>query len=74
MQREALARIHELERAVIRRNDPDVTAAWASLQTSNHFHWMSTKPGAGAIHRPYLSAKDAHRIFMDAVESLEKRI
>jgi alpha-amylase len=74
MQREALARIHGLERAVIRRKDPQVTAAWASLQTSDHFHWMSTKPGAGAIHRPYPSAKDAHRIFMDAVAAFEKRI
>ncbi len=74
MQREALARLHDLERAVNRLNHPEITNAWARLQTSNHFHWMSTKPGAGAIHRPYPSAKDAHRIFMEALGQLASRV
>lgn len=74
MQREALARVHELEKKIAAANDPGLADAWARLQTSNHFHWMSTKPGAGAIHRPYASAKDAHRCFMDAVAHLESLI
>lgn len=74
MQREALARLHDLERAVNRINDPEITRAWASLQTSNHFHWMSTKPAAGAIHRPYPSAKDAHQLFMEALSHLAARV
>lgn len=71
MQREALARVHGLEKKIAASNDPVLTDAWARLQTSNHFHWMSTKPHAGA-HRPYASAKDAHIRFMGAVEHLER--
>lgn len=74
MQREALAKVHELEKSVAALDDPEVTRAWAHLQTSNHFHWMSTKPGAGAVHRPYPSAKDAHRIFMTALEGFKTHI
>lgn len=74
MQREALARVYELGKKIAARNEPVLTEAWARLQTSNHFHWMSTKPGAGAIHRPYPSAKDAHRRLVDAVEHLERLI
>ena len=78
MQREAIARLHDLEKDVIAANDATLTHAWAKLQTSNHFHWMSTKGGAdGGAHSPlipYPSPREAHARFMRVLDDLEAEL
>jgi alpha-amylase len=78
MQREAIARVHDLEKDVIAANDAALTHAWAKLQTSNHFHWMSTKGGAdGGAHSPlipYPSPREAHARFMRVLDDLEAEL
>ena len=75
MQREAITKVHELEKEVLAANDPEITHVWAKMQTSNHFHWMSTKGGAdGAAHSPlipYPSPREAHSRFMKVLEDLQ---
>ena len=75
LQREALGRVHGLEKSIHAAADPDLLAGWAKLQTSNHFHWMSTKGGLAGGWRsrvmPYRDAADAHARFMAALDQLE---
>jgi alpha-amylase len=75
LQREALARVHGMEKAIHAAGDPDLLDAWAKLQTSNHFHWMSTKGGVAGGWRsrvmPYRDPADAHARFMAALDQLE---
>ena len=76
MQREAIARIHGLEKQVMAANDPDLTHAWAKMQTSNHFQWMSTKAGNGVTQPliPYASPIEAHARYMSVLDELERHI
>ena len=78
MQREAIGRIYKLEPEVLAVNDPVLTEVWAKLQTSNHFHWMSTKGGIdGHTHTPlipYPSPDEAHARFIHVLEELETRL
>ena len=78
MQREAIAKIHQLEEAVLRVGDPDLTHVWAKLQTSDHFHYMATKGGTdGEVHdyfSPYASPYDAYIYFMNALADLQVRL
>jgi alpha-amylase len=76
MQREALDRVHELEKKIHAANDPQLLHAWAKMQTSNHFHWMSTKGVAdGGTHSspfiPYPSPREAHARFMAVLDQLD---
>jgi alpha-amylase len=78
MQQEAIAKIHRLEEEVLAAKDPDLTHAWAKMQTSDHFYWMSTKGGTdGSVHQyfsPYGSAYDAYIYFMNALADLQIRL
>lgn len=78
MQREAMARVHGLEKSVHTLNDEELTHAWAKMLTSNHFQWMSTKGGATAAARspqlPYPSPIDAYNRYIKVLECLEARI
>ena len=78
MQQEAIAKIHKLEEEVQAAKDPDLTHAWAKMQTSDHFYWMSTKGGTdGSVHQyfsPYGSAYDAYIYFMNALADLQIRL
>jgi alpha-amylase len=78
MQREAIEKIHVIEEAVLKKKDPDLTHAWAKLQTSDHFHYMSTKSGTdGEVHdyfSPYASPYDAYIYFMNALADLHVRL
>lgn len=78
MQREALARVHALEKEIHETHDPALLHAWAKLTTSNHFHWMSTKGGAdGGAHSPlipYPSPREAHARFMRVLDDLEAEL
>ncbi|MBC8127806.1 MAG: polysaccharide deacetylase family protein [Gloeobacteraceae cyanobacterium ES-bin-144] len=78
MQIDAMVQVHALEKEVMLVNDPELTHAWASILTSNHFHWMSTKGGADGNVRspliPYPSARDAHTRLMNVVTDLRMRL
>jgi alpha-amylase/alpha-mannosidase (GH57 family) len=74
MQREAIYRIHAMEKQILAAGDPELLHLWANMQTSNHFHWMSTKdtPDSGdhSPLMPYHDAVDAHERFMAVVDRL----
>jgi alpha-amylase len=74
MQREAIYRIHALEKQILATRNPELIHVWANMQTSNHFHWMSTKDTVeGGDHSPlmpYHDAVDAHERFMAVVDRL----
>lgn len=78
MQNEAIAKIHRLEKEVLEVGDPGLTHAWAKLQTSDHFYWMSTKCGSdGQVHQyfsPYPSPYDAYVRFMNILADLQVRL
>lgn len=74
MQREALYRVHALEKQIMASGDPELIHVWANMQTSNHFHWMSTKRTVegGQIAMPYRDAVDACERFMAVLDHLHK--
>jgi len=78
MQKEAIRKIHQLEKSVFEIADPDLTHVWSKLQTSDHFHYMATKGGTdGDVHQyfsPYKSPYDAYIYFMNALADLEIRL
>jgi alpha-amylase len=78
MQREAMERLGSLEKEVLATRDPALLDAWARLHTSNHFQWMSTKPGpagtAASLMLPYPSPQDAHARFMRALDLLSASV
>jgi alpha-amylase len=78
MQQEAIAKIHRLEDEVLAVKDPELAHAWAKMQTSDHFYWMSTKGGTdGGVHQyfsPYGSPYDAYIYFMNALADLQIRL
>ena len=78
MQQEAIAKVHRLEQEILAVNDPDLTATWAKMQTSDHFYWMSTKGGTdGSVHTyftPYPSPYDAYIYFMNVLADLQIRL
>jgi alpha-amylase len=76
MQREAIARVHRLEKQVALVNDPALTHAWGKMQTSNHFQWMSTKDGNGgkSPHVPYGGPAEAYDRYMNVLDGLERRL
>ena len=76
MQREALYRVHTLEKQILASGDPELIHVWANMQTSNHFHWMSTKGTVegGDIAMPYCDAVDARERFMVVLDHLHKLV
>ncbi len=78
MQRDAMAKVHKLEPAVLAAADEKLTSQWAGMQTSDHFHWMSTKGGSdGEVHAyfsPYASPREAYLRFMAVLENLRIRL
>lgn len=78
MQQEAIEKVHRLEAEILAVNDPELTATWAKMQTSDHFYWMSTKGGTdGSVHTyftPYPSPYDAYIYFMNVLADLQIRL
>lgn len=78
MQKEALAALAALEEPLMACGDPELLAAWGRLQSSDHLYWMSTKQGSdGEVKNyfsPYKHAEEAHRVFMQAIGDVEKRV
>lgn len=76
MQREAIYSIHSMEKQILATGDTELRHLWANMQTSNHFHWMSTKDtlDSGAQAMPYHDAMDARERFMAVVDRLQAAI
>lgn len=78
MQKEAITKIHLLEKQVFASNDPELIDIWAKLQSSDHFYWMSTKGGTdGKVHSyftPYPSPEDSYIYFMNVLGDLRSRL
>ncbi len=76
MQRESLYRVHTLEKHVLATRDEALIHTWANMQTSNHFHWMSTKRTVegGPVAMPYHDAVDAHERVMAVLDRLQKLV
>lgn len=78
MQQEAALKIHALEQGVKRCRERGLLEAWSRLQTSDHFHYMSTKSGTdGAVHgyfSPFPSPYEAYIYFMNVLADLQIRV
>ena len=77
MQREAVAKIREMEGAVKSHREEALLHQWAKMQTSDHFYYMFTGTGGDEeVHQhfsPYTSAYDAYLHFMNALSDLQLR-
>lgn len=78
IQRDAIAKIYEMEDRVLATNDPLLIDHWRKLQTSDHYYYMCTKYfNDGDVHTyfsPYESPYDAYIAFMNVVSDLQLRI
>ena len=77
MQTNAANELYKLEPAIRRARDPQLTADWHKVASSDHFYYMSTKFFAdGAVHRyfsPYESPYDSYINFMNVLDNLRTR-
>jgi alpha-amylase len=78
MQERALRQIYALGDEVRRRNDPEITAIWRKLQTSDHFYYCCTKWFAdGDVHAyfsPYESPYEAFIAFMNVLRDFSENV
>ncbi|MFP6897289.1 MAG: glycoside hydrolase family 57 protein [Roseibacillus sp.] len=78
MQQEASLKVHGIEQGVLETGDARLLHSWSKLQSSDHFHYMSTKEGPdGMVHRyfsPYDTPYDAYIYFMNALADLQIRV
>jgi alpha-amylase len=75
MQLDAIESLYKLENKVMSAASPDLLSVWRRLQTSDHFHSMSTKwLSDGSARRrsnPYNSPYDAYINFMNVLADFE---
>jgi alpha-amylase len=68
MQRGALSKLYELSGRIIEAtggNHQELQHAWRTLQTSDHFYYMSTKSGPdGVVHRGFTPFESPYRAFI----------
>jgi len=78
IQRDALAKIYNLEEAILATEDEQLIDTWRKMLTSDHFYYMCTKWSAdGDVHAyfsPYNSPYDAYIAFMNAYSDLFLRV
>jgi alpha-amylase len=77
LQQEALDKVYKLTERVMQGQDPSIIRDWRLLQTSDHFHYMSTRYYARELkHRPnpYQTPHEAFVNYMNILADLEKRI
>ena len=78
MQRAALAKIYEIEKAVQESGDAQLLEDWRKLQTSDHFYYMCTKWFAdGDVHKyfnPYESPYDGYLAYMNILNDVRLRL
>jgi len=78
IQKDAVAQIYSLEKAILKSKDKKLIDDWRKLQTSDHFYYMCTKWFAdGDVHKyfnPYESPYEAFISFMNVLTDLRLRI
>lgn len=78
MQTEAFDGLKELESVVKKIEDPELINTWRSLQTSDHFYYMSTKALAdGSVHSyfsPYSSPYEAFINYMNILNDFRVKV
>ena len=78
IQKAALDSLYALEVDVKRSRNPELLEHWRTLQTSDHFYYMSTKYwNDGDVHKyfsPYDSPYEAYRRFSHALCDIRSRI
>ena len=78
LQKEAFNKLYDLREAVNRCTDPKIHIDWKYLQSSDHFHYMSTKffsdrPSYSYIN-PYASPYDAFINYMNVLSDFSLRV
>jgi alpha-amylase len=77
MQRNAMAKLYELEGPVKTKRDPGLLEDWRRLSTSDHFYYMSTKhAGDAEVHtyfNPHLGPHYAYINMMRILNDVEER-
>ena len=75
MQKEAIKRIYSLEEKVLKSKNENLIDTWGRLQTSDYFHYMSTKITNDNDVRhwrsPYSSPFDAYINYMNIISDFE---
>ncbi len=75
MQKKSFDRIMKLKDKILAINKPRITDMWRSLQTSDHFYYMSTKQfDDGIVHEyfsPFNTPHDAYVYYNNALTELE---
>jgi alpha-amylase len=78
MQQDAFETLYQLEKMIKRAHDPALLETWRSLQTSDHFYYMSTKKGNdGAVHNhfsPYSSPYEAFMNYMNLLTDFSMKV
>lgn len=77
MQQDACHTLYALTERIRALNDPDLLRSFERLQSSDHFHYMSTKwftVYTPDRPNPYPSPYDAYIVFMNVVSDLEMRV
>ncbi|MBI4453604.1 alpha-amylase [Candidatus Woesearchaeota archaeon] len=78
MQKSAFDMLFELEKSILRTNNPQLIKDWRKLQTSDHFYYMCTKWfNDGDVHKyfnPYESPYDCYIAFMNIINDLRYRV
>lgn len=75
LQKEALQKLYQIGERVRLCEDRRILQDWVYLQTSDHFHFMSTKtfPGPSAFS-PYENAYDAFNNYMNVLSDFKTRV
>lgn len=78
MQRDAFDFLKRLGSIVEKLHDPALLETWRSLQTSDHFYYMSTKTGSdGEVHNyfsPYPSPYEAFINYMNVLTDFSEQV
>jgi alpha-amylase len=73
-QREAFAALIHIEAAIKGRANTQVTKLWRYLQASDHFYYMSDRPGQAIHLSPYSSSAEAFEQYMQVIRSIQYTI
>ncbi|GIW66376.1 MAG: alpha-amylase [Candidatus Parcubacteria bacterium] len=78
MQKDALQRIYNLEKYIIKKGNKQLVDQWRKLQTADHFYYMCTKWFSdGDVHKyfnPYESPYIAYMCYRNVLEDLYLRL
>ncbi|MDR1718784.1 MAG: glycoside hydrolase family 57 protein [Dysgonamonadaceae bacterium] len=75
LQKEAVQKLYEIGERVRMCEDRRIRQDWIYLQSSDHFHFMSTKTFPGpSVYSPYENAYDAFNNYMNVLSDFKTRV